>query len=69
MSLYFVSHSVANPDPMDQLYFGWLNPDLDLHWEYGSGFRRAKKSHKSERNSSFEVLDVFFWMMKTSPVA
>jgi hypothetical protein len=37
-----------------------LDPDLDPHWEYGSGPRRAKMTHKSEENSSFEVLDVHF---------
>jgi hypothetical protein len=37
--------------------------------EYGSGSRRAKMTHKSEENSSFEVLDVFFGGMKTYPVA
>ncbi len=26
-------------------------------------------THKSEENSSFEVLDVFFWGIKTSPEA
>jgi hypothetical protein len=35
--------------------------DPDPHWEYGSGSRRAKMTHQSEENSSFEVVvDVFF---------
>jgi hypothetical protein len=38
------------------IHFGWLDPDL--RWEYGSGSRRAKMTHKNEDNSSFEVLDV-----------
>jgi hypothetical protein len=50
-----------------------LNPysigpvDPDPYSESGS--RRAKMTHKSEENSSFEVLDVLFRGMKTSPVA
>jgi hypothetical protein len=50
-----------------RIHFGRLDPDL--HWEYGSGSRRAKMNRKSEENSSFEVLDVLFCGMKTSPVA
>jgi hypothetical protein len=64
--LYFVKYctispfaslfsSVADPDPHR---FGQLDPDP--HWEYGSGSRRAKMTHKSKENSNFEVLDVFF---------
>jgi len=34
--------------------------DPDPHWEYGSESRRAKITHKSEENSSFEVPDVLF---------
>jgi hypothetical protein len=34
--------------------------DPDPHWKYGSGFRRAKITHKSEENSSFEVPNVLF---------
>ncbi len=49
----FVISSVADPDP-DQHSF-WLAAP---HWEYGSGSRRAKRTHKSEENSSFEELDV-----------
>jgi hypothetical protein len=49
--------------------FGQLDPDPDLHWEYGSGSRRAKMNHKSEENSSFDVLDVFFSGIKSSPEA
>jgi hypothetical protein len=43
-----------------RILFGWQ--DLDPHWEYGSGSgsRRAKMTHKSEENTSFEVLDVLF---------
>jgi hypothetical protein len=49
-----------------RIHFGRLNPDP--HWEYGSGSvsRRAKMIHKKEEILSF---DVFFWGMKTSPVA
>jgi hypothetical protein len=39
-----------------RIHFGLLDPD----WEYGYGSRRAKITHKSEENSSFELLDVFF---------
>ncbi len=49
--------------------FGRLDPDPGPHWEYGSGSRRAKITHKSEENSSFEMLDVLFRGMKTSPLA
>jgi hypothetical protein len=38
-----------------RIYFGQLDPDTDLHWEYGSGSRRAKITHKSYENSSFDV--------------
>jgi hypothetical protein len=41
-----------------RIHFGRLDPDP--HWEYGSGSRRAKMTHKSEENSSFERPDVFF---------
>jgi hypothetical protein len=41
--------SVVDPDP-DTLSF----------WSARSGSRRAKSTHKSEENSSFEVLDVLF---------
>jgi hypothetical protein len=49
------------------IHFGRLDPDP--HWEYGSGSRSAKITHKSEENSRFEMLDVLFRGMKTSPVA
>jgi hypothetical protein len=38
-------------------YFGRLDPDPNLHWEYGSGSRRAKMNHESEEKSCFEALD------------
>ncbi len=46
-------------------------------WSAGSGsalgiwirIQEPKIAQKSEENSSFEVLDVIFWGMKTSPVA
>ncbi len=61
---------LADPDPARiRSHFGRLDPDPDPHCEYGSGSRRVNMTHKSEENSSFEVLDVFFWGMKTSPVA
>jgi hypothetical protein len=43
-----------------RILFNQLDPDP--HWEYGSGSgsRGAKINHKSEKNSSFEVLDIFF---------
>jgi hypothetical protein len=52
-----------------RIHFGRLDPDP--HWEYGSGSgsRRAKITHKSEENSSFEVLDVLFREKRTSPVS
>jgi hypothetical protein len=37
-----------------------MDPDLDPHWEYGCGSRRAKITNKSEENASFEVPDVLF---------
>ncbi len=49
-----------------RIHFGWLDPDP--HWQHGSGSRRAKMTHKSEENSSFEVLHVLFPRMKNSPV-
>jgi hypothetical protein len=46
--------SVTDPDPYpDPHSFGRLNPDPNLHWEYGSSSRRAKMTDKSEENSSF----------------
>jgi hypothetical protein len=41
-----------------RIHFSRLDPDP--HWEYGSGSRRAKMNHKSEENSSDEVVDVLF---------
>ncbi len=52
-----------------------IRTDPHSFWSAGSGsavgirIRRAKINHKSEENSSLEVLDVLFWGMKTSPVA
>jgi hypothetical protein len=43
-----------------RIYFCRLDPYLDPHWKYGSRSRRAKMIHKSEENSSFEVLDDLF---------
>jgi hypothetical protein len=43
-----------------RFHFGRLDLDPNPHWESGSGFRRAKMTHKSEENSSFDVLDVLF---------
>jgi len=39
-----------------RIHFGRLDPDSDPHWEYGSGsgFRRAKMTHKNEENSSLK---------------
>ncbi len=50
-----------------RIHFGRLDPDP--HWEYGSGSRRAKRVQKSVEISGFEVPDVLYWGMKTSPVA
>jgi uncharacterized protein with von Willebrand factor type A (vWA) domain len=36
-----------------RIHFGWLDPDPDPQWEYGSGSSLAKMIHKSEENSSF----------------
>jgi hypothetical protein len=41
-----------------RIHFFQLDPYP--HWEYGSGCRRAKTTHESVENSSFEVLDVHF---------
>jgi hypothetical protein len=59
--MYSIFSSVVDPDRLD------LDPDP--HWEYGSGSRRAKMTYKSEKKSSFEVLDVLFGGPKASPVA
>jgi hypothetical protein len=37
-----------------------IRTDQHLFWLAGSGSRRAKITHKSEENSSLEVLDVLF---------
>jgi hypothetical protein len=42
------------------IHFGRLEPDPNPRFESGFGFRRAKSTHKSEENSSFEVLDFLF---------
>ncbi len=39
---------------------GVVDPDPHSFWSAESGSRRAKKAHKSEEISSFEVLDVLF---------
>ncbi len=50
--------SVANPDPHGFAFiFGRLDPDR-IGSGSGSVSRGAKMNHKSEENSSFEVLDV-----------
>jgi hypothetical protein len=51
--------SVADPDSHG-FAFSLVGAGSGSAIEYGSGFRRAKMTHKSEENSSFEVLDVFF---------
>ncbi len=43
-----------------RIHFDRLARDQDPHWEYVSGSTGAKMIHKSEENSSFEVLDVLF---------
>jgi hypothetical protein len=43
-----------------QIRINFSRLDPDPHWEYGYGSRRAKMTHKSEENESFEVLDVLF---------
>jgi hypothetical protein len=45
-----------------------VDPDPHSFRSAGSGSRRAKKTHKREELSSFEVLDLLFYGMKTSPV-
>jgi hypothetical protein len=42
------------------IHFGQLDQDPDSHWEYGSGSRRAKITHKSKENSRFYVPEVLF---------
>jgi hypothetical protein len=45
---------------LPSLDFSFVDPDPHSFWSAGSGSRRAKMTHKSEENSSFEVLDVLF---------
>jgi hypothetical protein len=59
----------VDPD-LDPHSFEFLEPDPDLHLKCGSGSesRRAKMTHKYEKNKEF-MPDVLFWGLKASPVA
>jgi hypothetical protein len=72
-----VANSVVDPDPdpgsgsvLDPYSIGPLDPDPDPYFEYGSGSgsRRAKMTHKSRKNSCFEVLDGLFYKLEASSV-
>jgi hypothetical protein len=45
-----------------------VDPDPDPYSESGSGSRRAKNTHKSRKNSCFEVLDGLFCELQASSV-
>ena len=58
---------VVDPDPEPDPYsIGSVDPDP--YSESGSGSRRAKMTHKSRKNSCFEVLDALFCELETSSV-
>jgi hypothetical protein len=54
---------VSDPDPYS---IGPVDPDP--YSESGSGSRRAKMTHKSRKNSCFEVLDGLFCELEASSV-
>ncbi len=60
--------SVADPDPHRYAFIlvGWIRIRIGNTDPDPGG---PKWNKKSEENSSFEVLDILFWGMKTSPVA
>ncbi len=62
--------SVVDPDSHVSLFIlvGWNRVRIRI-WNTDPDPGGAKITHKSEENSSFEVQDVLFWGMKTSPVA
>jgi hypothetical protein len=45
-----------------------LDPDPEFEYGSGSGSRRAKMTHKSRKNSCFEVLDGLFCELEASSV-
>ncbi len=57
--------SVSDPDPYS---IGPVAPDPDSYSESGSGSRMAKMTHKSRKNSCFEVLDGLFCELQASSV-
>jgi hypothetical protein len=59
----FGSGSGLDPDSI-----GPVDPDPDPDSESGSGSRRAKMTHKSRKNSCFEVLDGLFCELQASSV-
>ncbi len=62
-----------DPDPgsgsvLDPYSIGRLDPDPEFEYGSGSGSRRAKMTHKSRKNSCFEVLDGLFCELEASSV-
>jgi hypothetical protein len=53
---------------LDPYSIGPVDPDPDPYSESGSGSRRAKMSHKSRKNSFFEVLDGLVCELQASSV-
>ncbi len=53
---------------LDPYSIGPVDPDPYLESGSGSGSRRAKLTHKSRKNSCFEVLDGLFCELQASSV-
>ncbi len=64
-SRVFGSGSGSGLDPYS---IGPVDPDPDPDSESGSGSRRAKMTHKSRKNSCFEVFDDLFCELQASSV-
>jgi hypothetical protein len=53
---------------LDPYSIGSVDPDPQYEYGSGSGSRRAKMTHKSRKNSCFEVLDGLFSELEASAV-
>jgi hypothetical protein len=76
MYLCAIKHTVASSrqqgfgsgSGLDPYSIGPLDPDPEFEYGSGSGSRRAKMTHKSRKNSCFEVLDGLFCELEASSV-
>jgi hypothetical protein len=61
-----ISQGFGSGSGLDPYSIGPVDPDPDPYSESGS--RRARMTHKSRKNSCFEVLDDLFCVLQASSV-